>query len=45
MPGEDTLPKLFVENYKRYGHHKIAMREKDRGIWKSYTWAEEIKPR
>jgi len=43
MPGEDTLPKLFVENYKRYGHHKIAMREKDRGIWKSYTWADYYK--
>lgn len=40
MLGEATLPKFFLENCRRYGNKKIAMREKDRGIWKSYTWAD-----
>ena len=37
---ENTLPKLFRRNYNLYGADAIALREKDRGIWKSYTWAE-----
>ncbi len=37
--GCETLPKLFRESCKRYGQ-KIAHREKDYGIWLSYSWAE-----
>ena len=37
--GCDTLPKLFRESTKRWDQ-KIAHREKDYGIWLSYTWAE-----
>jgi len=33
----DTLPKLLRRNMQRFGRH-IGMREKDRGIWQSYTW-------
>jgi len=40
MHDEDTLPKLFKRNYERHGDKKIAMREKNRGIWKSYTWSD-----
>lgn len=36
----DTLPKSFKQNYERYGNKKVAMREKDGGIWKSYTWSD-----
>ncbi len=36
----DTLPKLLLHNYRRYKDSKIALREKDRGIWKRYTWAD-----
>lgn len=36
----DTLPKYFLKNYRRFQGDKIAMREKDRGIWKSYTWSD-----
>ena len=34
----DTLPKLLGRNARLFGRH-IGMREKDRGIWRSYTWS------
>ncbi|MDP3895905.1 MAG: long-chain fatty acid--CoA ligase [Mesorhizobium sp.] len=37
--GADTLVKLFRERCAKLGP-KIAHREKDYGIWLSYTWAE-----
>jgi len=36
----ETLPQALRENYKRYGHRVVAMREKDRGIWKEFTWED-----
>src|SRR3989339_214467 len=36
----DTFPKLLMERAKRYGSGKIAIREKDLGIWQSFTWQE-----
>ncbi|MCZ6552255.1 MAG: AMP-binding protein [SAR324 cluster bacterium] len=33
-----TFPLLFERNAKHYGHKKIAIREKDLGIWQSYSW-------
>jgi len=35
----DTLPKILRENANRYGQ-RVAMREKDRGIWKEFTWED-----
>ena len=35
----DTLPKLLGRNARLFGRH-IGMREKDRGIWRSYTWRD-----
>ncbi len=37
---EDTLPKLLRRNYQKYGDKKVAMREKDFGIWQEYTWKD-----
>ncbi|MBN2333239.1 MAG: long-chain fatty acid--CoA ligase [Deltaproteobacteria bacterium] len=37
---EDTLPKLLIRNAKKYGHSRHAMREKDFGIWQSFTWQD-----
>jgi len=34
----DTFPKLVRENARRISG-KVAIREKDFGIWQSYTWA------
>lgn len=35
-----TIPKLFVRQCKRYGDKKVAMREKEFGIWRPYTWKD-----
>ena len=37
VQGCDTLPKLFLKVTAERGD-RIAMREKDFGIWQSYTW-------
>ncbi len=37
VDGCDTLPKLFLKKSAERGE-RIAMREKDFGIWQSYTW-------
>ena len=36
----DTLPKALRDNARQYGDHRVAMREKDRGIWKEFTWED-----
>jgi len=38
----ETLPQLLVANAHKYGHRKIAMREKAFGIWQPYTWADYL---
>ena len=37
IDGCDTIPKLFLKKSRERGD-KIAMREKDFGIWQSYSW-------
>jgi long-chain acyl-CoA synthetase len=37
IDGCDTIPKLFLKKSVERGD-KVAMREKDFGIWQSYTW-------
>ena len=39
--GDDTFPKILIENAKRRGN-RTASREKDLGIWQSWTWAEVL---
>jgi long-chain acyl-CoA synthetase len=39
IDGCDTLPKLFLKKSAERGE-RIAMREKDFGIWQSYTWTD-----
>ncbi len=36
----DTLPKHFVNNVKRDGHQKVAIRQKEFGIWQEFTWQD-----
>jgi len=38
---QDTFPKLALRNAQRIPR-KVAMREKDLGIWQSYTWSEYV---
>jgi len=39
IDGTDTTAKLFWKRVQQFGE-KIAMREKDLGIWQSITWTE-----
>ncbi len=39
VQGCDTLPKLFMKVSAERGE-RIAMREKDFGIWQSYSWSD-----
>jgi long-chain acyl-CoA synthetase len=36
----DTFPKILLENVQKYGRDKAAIREKDYGIWQSYSWQD-----
>jgi len=36
----NTLPKLLRDRARRVGDRDIAMRVKDRGVWKTLTWKE-----
>ncbi len=38
-PGGDTFPKLLLDMAKRRGD-AVAIREKEYGIWQSWTWGE-----
>jgi len=35
-----TIPKLWLEAAKKYGDQKVAMREKEFGIWIPITWKQ-----
>jgi long-chain acyl-CoA synthetase len=37
LSGDDTFPKLLVRNARRFPA-RVALREKELGIWQSYTW-------
>ncbi len=36
----DTFPKLLRHNARRWGDDRVAMREKEFGIWQPYTWKD-----
>jgi long-chain acyl-CoA synthetase len=36
----DTFPKILLDNVKKFGRDKTAIREKDYGIWQSYSWQD-----
>jgi len=35
----DTIPRLFLRNVREH-RHRVALREKDLGIWKRVTWKD-----
>ena len=39
LEGDDTFPKLLVRNAERFGS-RVAMREKEYGVWQPFTWRE-----
>jgi len=42
IPLELTIPKLFLEKARRYGAGRVAMREKEFGIWRPISWQEYL---
>ncbi|MFO7970791.1 MAG: AMP-binding protein [Desulfobacterales bacterium] len=37
-----TIPKLFYKKAHRYGKNRVAMREKEFGIWRPITWHDYL---
>jgi long-chain acyl-CoA synthetase len=37
-----TIPKLFYEQAGKYGKNRVAMREKEFGIWRPITWQDYL---
>ena len=37
-----TIPKLFYEKARKYGKYRVAMREKEFGIWRPITWHDYL---
>jgi long-chain acyl-CoA synthetase len=36
----ETVPQYFLEKVAQYGDKKIAVRQKEMGIWKEYSWQD-----
>ncbi len=41
LAGDDTFPKLLVRNARRFAD-RTALREKEFGIWQSFTWRQYL---
>ncbi len=39
---ELTIPRLFYQQASRYGDSRVAMREKEFGIWRPFTWKDYL---
>jgi len=37
-----TIPRLFLQVAQRYGDRKVAMREKEYGVWRPITWRQYL---
>jgi len=42
IPKELTIPKLFFQKATQYGNDRVAMREKEFGIWRPITWQDYL---
>jgi long-chain acyl-CoA synthetase len=42
IPAELTIPKLFLQKARQYGKDRVAMREKEFGIWRPITWQDYL---
>lgn len=40
MNNPETLPQHFLEKVGQYGSRKIALRQKEYGIWREFTWQD-----
>ena len=42
IPADLTIPKLFFQKAHEYGANRVAMREKEFGIWRPITWQQYL---
>ena len=42
IAAQDTLPRFLVRNARKYQDTRIALREKEFGIWQSFTWKDYL---
>lgn len=35
-----TIPQYFLEQVEKFGDKKVALRQKELGIWREFTWAD-----
>ncbi len=42
ISSQDTLPRLLLRNARRYGNSRVALREKEFGIWQSFAWSDYL---
>ena len=40
MTEPQTLPQYFLQKVEIYGQDKVALRQKELGIWREFTWQE-----
>lgn len=40
MGEQNTYPKLVRANYQKWSDRKVAMRQKEFGVWNEYTWKD-----
>ena len=40
MTKPQTVPQYFLDKVKQYGSKKVALRQKEFGVWKEFTWQE-----
>ncbi|MBW1766377.1 MAG: AMP-binding protein [Deltaproteobacteria bacterium] len=38
----DTLPSLLMKQAERFGHSRVALREKEYGVWQAVTWQQYL---
>ena len=38
----DTIPKQFFDKVEKYGDKKVAVRQKEFGIWQEFTWKDSF---
>ena len=36
----ETIPQCFLDKVAKYSDEKVALRQKERGIWREFTWRE-----
>ena len=42
MNEPQTFPQYFLQSVKKYGSGKVALRQKELGIWREFTWEESF---